>query len=309
MNTIDLSLDIRKAFQNDRIYRLMARTLTEDFNTFHVPDAQSLSNLTMETLKKSGTDYATAAKHLALSVYADWHGTNVKNLYHEYNWRVERTGSAKVAEPFIQGNSLLDIGGGPGTFALETIALKQQRECPLKVTVADIKDYRNSTAIANGNIEYKRLAIGERFPFPDKAFDSGSLLYVLHHVTSDHDAFLRECGRCIRKSLVIFEDVRVDTTKGTPRGQYQAPRKLEADFTALSLDEQTLFIAGIDYVCNHIASQALSMPIPGRYYEFQELYEKLINLFPDSKVSKHYHGIYTTKCYPNPEAMYVVEFD
>lgn len=304
---VNLGPNILEAFHNERVFRLMVQTLAEDLATFGVPNPQELATLTMEQLRSAGAAYPAAARELAISVYPNWHGQNVRTLYQDYNWRVERTGSAENAAPFI-GNTLLDIGGGPGTFALEILRLKQQSSQPFHATIADIDDYRNQTAKDSTVVDFERTVTGAKLPFTDHQFDSGSLLYVLHHVTSDHDAFLRECARCVQKNLVIYEDVKVDTTLGTPSGKYRDPRPLESQFLELPLGEQTQFIAGVDYVCNHIASQALSMPVPGKYYEFSELERKLKSLFPDARVTKHFHGIYDTKCYPNPEAMYVVEF-
>lgn len=307
VSSIELSPDIFEAFHNERVFRLMVQTLAEDLATFDVQNPQELATLTMERLRSAGSAYPAAARELALYVYPNWQEQNVRTLYHDYNWRVERTGSAENAAPFI-GNTLLDIGGGPGTFALETLKLKQQSGDPFHATIADIDDYRNQTAKDSTVVDFERTVTGAKLPFADHQFESGSLLYVLHHVTSNHDEFLRECARCVRKNLIIFEDVKVDTSLGTPSGEYRDPRPLESQFLELPLDEQTQFIAGVDYVCNHIASQALSMPVPGKYYEFNELEQKLKRLFPDARVTKHFHGIYDAKCYPNPEAMYVVEF-
>jgi len=307
MNRPNLSTEIQEAFQTPHIMKLVQRTLTEDFTTFDVPSPSELAELTISTLIEAKENYTSAAARLALEVYPFWKNKNVRELYHAYNWRVERTGSARVAAPHIRGNSLVDIGGGPGTFALEVLKLKPEQN--LKVTIADIADWRNTQAKSNPNIAYKPLTIGGALPFKDNEFDSGSLLYVLHHVETDHDQFLRECSRCIRDTLILFEDVRIDQSLGIPTGEQRPARALERDFTSLNLKEQNLFIAAVDYICNHIASQALDMPVPGKYFEFRELETKLNKLFPQATVEKHYHGIYAEKCYPNPEAMYVVRFN
>lgn len=297
---------IAEAFAHPTIRSLITQTLAEDFRTFIVPDPEGLANYTMDTLKKAGVDYTGAAQFLALEVYPKWQGQNIRNLYHDYNWRVERAGSATLAAPWLQGNTHVDIGGGPGTFALEI--MKHKSSDSWVTTIADIADYRNPTAKTHGHIRFYGLNPSEPPPFPDKAFDTGSLLYVLHHVERDHANFLRDWARCIRCTLLIFEDVKVDTRQGIPTGTYRPARALESDFLRLSLEEQQLYMAGIDYVCNHIASQALTMPVPAKYYEFKELTQFLEEVFPKAQVTAYYHGMYDTKCYPNPEAMYVVEF-
>ena len=303
----NLSSEIQEAFATPKIMHLVQRTLEEDFKTFEVPSPSELAEITVRSLIEAKDQYTVATARLALEVYPTWKQTNVRELYHAYNWRVERAGSAKVAAPHIRGNSLVDLGGGPGTFALEVLKLKPEQN--LKVTIADISDWRNTQAKANSSISYRALTIGGKLPFQNDEFDSGSLLYVLHHVETDHDEFLRECARCIRDTLILFEDVRIDQSLGIPKGEQRPARALEKDFTALDLKEQNLFIAAVDYICNHIASQALDMPVPGKYFEFRELETKLQKLFPKASVEKHYHGIYDQKCYPNPEAMYVVRFN
>jgi len=153
------------------------------------------------------------------------------------------------------------------------------------------------------------LEAGRALPFRDQEFDSLALLYVLHHVESDHDAFLLEVGRVARKAILIFEDVKVDLSRGRPQRAHQPARDLEEKFLSLSLEEQHQFIALVDYICNHIASQALGMPVPGKYYEYRALTDKLKSLFPRANVISRYHGIHDQKTYPNPEALYVVQFD
>ncbi len=300
-----LSPKILNGLQNQKIYDLVNRTLAEDLQTFKAPSPQELAELTMTKLREASHNYMLAARSLALEIYPNWKGSDVRELYHRYNWTVERKGSAESALPHIRGVKILDIGGGPGTFSLEL--LKKHPE--LKIAVADIHDWRNSEAKAHQSISYQPLEIGKRFPIEDNAFDTGSLLYVLHHVESDHDEFLKECARCLTKTLILFEDVMVNPQSETPKRAYRPARSLEADFLNLSLTEQNEFIAVVDYICNHIASRELTMPVPGKYYEFSELKEKLERLFPLAQVQAHFHGIYDTKCYPNPEAMYVVNFE
>lgn len=305
MNTPTLSLKILSGLQNKKITSLVTRTLREDLATFKTPDANDLANLTIKQLTDANENYPLAARTLALEIYPNWKGQDVRALYHSYNWAVERAGSAECAAVHIQGESLFDIGGGPGTFSLETL----KRRPELKIAVADIHDWRNKEAKAHPSISYQPLVIGKKFPVADNAYDTGSLLYVLHHVETDHEEFLKECVRCLRQTLILFEDVMVDPNNKKPQGNYRPARPLENDFLNLSLPEQNEFIAVVDYICNHIASRELTMPVPGRYYEFTELKEKLERIFPAAQVQAYFHGIYDTKCYPNPEAMYVINFN
>ena len=301
-----LSPAIGQAFAHKRICAFLTRTLAEDFRTFGVPEPAQLAYLTMDMLRDAGSAYPDTAKRLALEVYPTWQGRSVRDLYHEYNWHVERAGSAEIAAQYLTGTTHVDIGGGPGTFALEVL---QQKSTPWQVTVADIGNYLNPTAKDHPHIRFQPLTPDGSIPFVPRSFDSGSLLYVLHHVEQEHGDFLRAWAQCIRQTLVLFEDVKIDPTHGIPPRSIKRPvRALEADFVQLSLEEQHLYMAGIDYVCNHIASQALTMLVPAKYYEFHELTRFLGNIFPTATVTAHYHGMYDGKCYPNPEAMYVVQF-
>jgi SAM-dependent methyltransferase len=302
-----LSPKIEEALIHPTVSFLLTRTLAEDFQTFKIKYPYDLAKLTIESLQKAGSEYPKAAEQLALHIYPKWNNQNVGQIYHEYNWRVERAGSANVAIPWLQGKQHIDIGGGPGTFSLEILKLNKSQNIQ-SVTIADIADYRNDDAKSNPNIHFQQLDPNSTPKFSDNAFDSGSLLYVLHHVERDHEIFLQEWARCIKKILILFEDVKIDTNLGNLKSVYRPERRLQSDFFRLSLNEQQLFMAANDYVCNHIASQALTMPVPAKYYEFRELTQFLKKVFPKAKVTSRYHGIYDTKCYPSPEAMYVVEF-
>lgn len=299
-----LSEKIYSGLQNKSVMSLVGGTLTEDLQTFNTPDAEQLAALTIKMLIEAKENYPLAVRTLALEIYKDWKGVDVRKLYHQYNWDVERKGSAENAVAFIRGKSLLDIGGGPGTFSLEVLKIRPETQ----IAIADINDWRNEEAKSNPSISYQPLKIGGTIPVADNSYDTGSLLYVLHHVETDHDKFLKECARCLRSTIILFEDVMVAPDSKLPPRSYRLPRPLEDKFLSLNMREQNEFIAVVDYICNHIASRELSMPVPGKYYEFNELKEKLERLFPTAEVKACFHGIYDTKCYPNPEAMYVVDF-
>lgn len=299
-----LSPKIQSGIQSRMISALVKQTLAQDLRTFRIPSPDELAEITLERLIEAKENYPMAARTLALEVYPNWKGVDVRKLYHQYNWDVERKGSAENAAPYIQGRSLLDIGGGPGTFSLELLKIRPETQ----IAIADINDWRNEGAKKNPSISYQPLKIGATIPVDDNSYDTGSLLYVLHHVETDHDEFLKECARCLRSTIILFEDVMVAPDSELPPRCYRPPRELEERFLSLNMVEQNEFIAVVDYICNHIASRELSMPVPGKYYEFNELKGKLEKLFPSAAVSAYFHGIYDTKCYPNPEAMYVVDF-
>ena len=102
-----LSSEILFAFQNPKITKLVERTLAEDLTTFGVKKPNELAILTMTNLIEAGNSYPEAATYLALEVYPTWQGEAVRKLYHDYNWDVERKGSAEVASPHIKGKTLI----------------------------------------------------------------------------------------------------------------------------------------------------------------------------------------------------------
>lgn len=299
-----LTRDIIEAFAHPKVRSFLINVLGQDLETFHVKKPKELAELTIHSLSKAKLNYQEVAKKLALEIYPNWQGQNVRNLYHEYNWRVERSGTADIVYPLLTGKSHIDIGGGPGTFALEIL----QRHPNQSVTIVDISDYRIHEAKENLNIKFQQLSPTASPTFHNQQFDTATMLYVLHHVEMDHTQFLKEWARCIRKKIILFEDVKINTSLGLLKGEYRSARKIEKIFFEFSDIEQQLFIVANDYICNHIASQALDMPIPGKYYEFRDLKKFLERVFPNSQVTAHYHGMYDTKCYPGPEAMFVVEF-
>jgi len=299
-----LSPNIESAFASSVVSSLLTQALAQDLQTFGCQDAQALAKLTIEMLRNAGKEYPKAGQTLALEIYPNWCGQNVGQLYHEYNWRVERAGSAKLANPYLSGKTHIDIGGGPGTFVLELMKIKN--DPTWEATIADIEDYRNLTAKQNSKIHFIKTTsdkIQNHQPF-----DTASMLYVLHHVEMDHKLFLQSWSKNIQKTLILFEDVKLNPDHPFPPRAYLPARPIEQKFLKLSLHDQQLFISGNDYICNHIASQALSMPVPGKYYEFEELQQFLTDVFPDATITAKYHGMYESKCYPGPEAMYIIEF-
>ena len=305
-NQPTLGKAILEGFNDPSVFKLAERTLKEDLSTIGISKPEELARLTFSKLTENPDQFYSIGAQLALEIFPQWENQNVRELYHDYNWRVERAGSARNALKYIRGRSLLDVGGGPGTFSLEVLRLKNDPE--FKIAITDIEDWRNEEARNSPQITYKSHSVGGSLPFADKSLSCASLLYVLHHVESDHEAFLRDLGRCVSDGILIFEDVKVDRTYGEPKLEFESARPLEEDFRALSLEQQTRFIGVVDFVCNHIVSQALQMPVPAVYYEYTELRNKLRRIFPHAVVHAHYHGIYKSKCFPNPEAMYFVDF-
>ena len=88
---------------------------------------------------------------------------------------------------------ILDIGSGNGLVA------KLLREKGLDIVPVDIHEGQYDESVK------PMLYDGKHLPFPDKSFDCGLILTVLHHV-DEPDALLRESARVCRQ-LIIMEDI------------------------------------------------------------------------------------------------------
>ena len=89
---------------------------------------------------------------------------------------------------------VLDIGGSWG-FYVEP--LRRLREC--EVTVLDVVEPKFRKAPV---VTYE----GDRIPFPDRSFDVGLLVTVLHHVRFP-EKVLAEARRVSRRFVIVVEDL------------------------------------------------------------------------------------------------------
>ncbi|MDZ7795293.1 MAG: class I SAM-dependent methyltransferase [Spirochaetia bacterium] len=116
------------------------------------------------------------------------------NSFSRYLSRVWAQGKLNHIEGFLpEKSTILDIGSGKGAVSF---ALREKR---YHVTSLDVKDKSLDPSLA------PTLYDGIQIPFPDKHFDCGLLLTVLHH-TPDPEAILKETSRVCRK-IIIIEDV------------------------------------------------------------------------------------------------------
>ena len=97
--------------------------------------------------------------------------------------------------PFINGNSVLDVGAAEGWTGEMIKADGASRNVQL-LDVADL----NQTDLPHTGYD------GINFPFADNSFDTSTLLLILHHC-SDPDRVLDEAIRVTRKRLIITESV------------------------------------------------------------------------------------------------------
>jgi methionine biosynthesis protein MetW len=94
--------------------------------------------------------------------------------------------------------SLLDVGGGDGTFAL----LARERFPRCEITVVDSSSVGASIAEARGLSACVADIDGARLPFPDASFDLVTTIDVLEHIL-DPWRLLQEVARVSRKWIVV----------------------------------------------------------------------------------------------------------
>ncbi len=99
--------------------------------------------------------------------------------------------------PYL-GPTNLDIGCGTGL-----TSVIHQRELGVAPTLCDVADIRDPLA---RSLPFA-LIIGGKLPFPDQAFASAYLQYVLHHLPPAQpvEELLRESRRVARRVIIVEE--------------------------------------------------------------------------------------------------------
>ena len=128
-------------------------------------------------------------------------------------WPVLAPRAAALAgrcSPHLRGRSLLDLGAGSGHLAC-AFARRGSR-----ATLLDVAPHRGAlgerlffqpiaTRLARSHGLPYALYDGCHIPFPDRAFDTVLLSFVLHH-TAGPEALLAEAARVARHRVVVVED-------------------------------------------------------------------------------------------------------
>ncbi len=110
-------------------------------------------------------------------------------------WVADARRKVRLLRPWLSpGQSVLEIGCGPGTLLRELIA------CDYRVTSLDVEDQRIIPGLP-APIVYD----GESMPFADKSFHAAILFTVLHHCPHPESVF-REAAR-VAHHVAIVEDV------------------------------------------------------------------------------------------------------
>ena len=156
----------------------------------------------------------------------------------------------------------LDVGAGTGRFS------KYLLDMGHKVKSLDIVD----------KSEFPELNLtlfnGKKIPFDDQAFDTSTLMFVLHH-TNYQDELIKECKRVTSKYIIIGEDVMkcgVDRVLGnihlgtSPWSKSKNGFKTKAEW--------------LSFFKNHGLRLVKSVAIPRSIYPIYPVYREIFVLQP-----------------------------
>ncbi|MGH2654626.1 MAG: class I SAM-dependent methyltransferase [Actinomycetota bacterium] len=112
----------------------------------------------------------------------------------------------RLAPHLAPGMSVLDVGSGTGRLSRWLAS-----RAGIRPTLTDVVEFDNRVL----DLPYVRLDDPLVLPFPDRAFDTVMMLFVLHHIErwADQERLVREAARVAGRRLLIIEDTptsRVD---------------------------------------------------------------------------------------------------
>ncbi|MGH2675391.1 MAG: class I SAM-dependent methyltransferase [Actinomycetota bacterium] len=112
----------------------------------------------------------------------------------------------RLAPHLEPGMDVLDLGSGTGRVSRWLAA-----RTGIRPTLADVIEFDNRVL----DLPYVRLEDPLVLPFPDRAFDAVTMLFVLHHIEewTDQRRLVAEAARVARRRLLVIEDTptsRVD---------------------------------------------------------------------------------------------------
>lgn len=164
----------------------------------------------------------------------------------------------KLVESYLPPEtSVLDLGCGTGWVAKR---IQERKRCDVKLV--DVLDCNET------DLDLK-LYDGKNIPYPDNAFDTTLLLFVLHHTLNQYD-ILKEAARVSRKRVIVVED--------TPKNQVERL---------------------IDSSCDTLMSMEHGFFNPANYKtieEWQAIFNDLNFSLVDCKPEKPFFPFYYTKC-------------
>ena len=142
--------------------------------------------------------------------------------------------------PFLQGDSLLDIGCGNGLIA------NLLKDRFTKILLTDVVKY----VPAAFNLPFRRYTEGQPLPTADDSFDTVLLLTVLHHSTNPRE-LLKLAWGAAQKRLIIIESVI---------GVHQITSPLKYELVDMPDEDQIAFAAFVDWFYNRVLHD--NVPVP-----------------------------------------------
>lgn len=126
-----------------------------------------------------------------------------ESVLKSHTWRTVENSAAYLLPHLEQGQSLLDVGCGPGTVTVDFA----QRLAPALVVGVDASAevIEKATALAReGGVANAEFIVGDAYalPFDDRAFDIAHCHQTLQHV-ADPVAVLRELRRVTRRGGIV----------------------------------------------------------------------------------------------------------
>ena len=141
-----------------------------------------------------------------------------ESVLRSHRWRTVDNSAAYVADHFVPGARVLDVGCGPGTITLDIA----QRVAPGAVigidASADVIEQARRDAAGAGNVEF---ATGDVYAldFPDASFDVVHTHQMLQHVPDPVGALPRDAARLRPSGVVARATVTTPRSPGIPRSR------------------------------------------------------------------------------------------
>lgn len=149
---------------------------------------------------------------------------------------------ARQIEPFLVGNSFLDIGTGDGMVAWNFRGHFDRH------SLVDVIDYVDPRV----TLPFQLYADGENIPAEDRSHDTAILTNVLHHSVNPMH-LLEDAWRVTKRRLIIIESVYGDTARA---GETNVP-------FCLSGRDQFVYTSFFDWFYNRVLH--CDVPVPFNY--------------------------------------------
>ncbi len=146
----------------------------------------------------------------------------------------------KEIAPFLDGNSLLDIGCGNGL--ISNLARRQFQRIQLLDVVRYVPQWLD--------LPFMKYQDGESLPIGDELFDTVLLLTVLHH-SNDPVELLKLAWGAAKKRVIIIESVV---------GVHQVKPNAKYELVGLTAEFQIAFAAFVDWFYNRVLHD--NVPVP-----------------------------------------------